>query len=543
MKITPCCAVIAVLLVTGVHLGPVSASNGTSCPTWFYLHNNYSHQCWCGQGLDCSSGKVIIRDGICATSSGQEEQYYFGVCVFGHPVNRTDRMHAEMPSDPDMLDEVMCGPYNRKGLLCGECIDGYGPAVYSFDMKCADCSKLSPGYAISLYLVIELLPITLFFICLVVFRFNITSGPLLGYVLFSQFYTVELNQNLYIYEYITSHVSESLRVLFKLSLALSQFWSLQYMKTVIPPFCISEKLTNIHIQLLNFVPATYPLILVIITCVLMELHARNCRIIHILWKPFSIILNKTNLTAVTSDAVIHAFASVIFLSNFNVLTAEFSLQYLSEVKTNNNTFHKRVLLYQPNMEKFGHEHILYTSLSAVPLIMVTIIPSVILTIYPTRLYTCLSRCLSARKRLAITAFAEALNSHLKDGLNGTRDYRWLAGCSLFGMLLYEIIRNGLQHLLFFESPLFTQLMIFMLSFLLISYTQPCKQTVANISLSFHFLLVIFFIFLYYEWLQDLTSETDMLELIFIIIPLTSHALVLIWVSFTVTCHIKKCLTN
>ena len=86
------------------------------------------------------------------------------------------------------------------------------------------------------------------------------------------------------------------------------------MEFVIPPFCISEKLTNIHIQMLTLVSSMYPIVLVIITCILIELHARNYRIIHMVWKPFSIILNKTNITTVTRDAVIHAFATFILLS-------------------------------------------------------------------------------------------------------------------------------------------------------------------------------------------------------------------------------------
>ena len=41
---------------------------------------------------------------------------------------------------------------------------------------------------------------------------------------------------------------------------------------------------------------------------------RNYKIVGILWKPFNIIVSKANITAVTSDAVFHVFASFIFLS-------------------------------------------------------------------------------------------------------------------------------------------------------------------------------------------------------------------------------------
>ena len=157
------------------------------------------------------------------------------------------------------------------------------------DMKCANCSRLSTGYAISLYLVLEFIPITLFFICVVIFRLDITAGPLLGYVLFCQAYVfVILYEDLYIYDYILSHVSAPIQMLFYSSLTLSGSWTLQFGKFTTPPFCISEKLTGIHIQMLSLVSSIYPLVLVVITCILMELHSRNCRIIWNLWKPFNV---------------------------------------------------------------------------------------------------------------------------------------------------------------------------------------------------------------------------------------------------------------
>ena len=145
-------------------------------------------------------------------------------------------------------------------------------------MKCADCSKISTGSAISLYLFLELIPVTLFFICVVIFRLNITAGPLLGYVLFCQiYYSSAVGYEIFIYDYILSHVPTAFWIL-----TLCGIWDLQFFKSVIPPFCISSKLTGIHIQLLNLVNAIYPVLLVIITWILMELHARNYRIIQIL---------------------------------------------------------------------------------------------------------------------------------------------------------------------------------------------------------------------------------------------------------------------
>jgi hypothetical protein len=172
------------LLILKLSLCSVLATN-TSCPTWHY-YINATGRCECGFGLTCSSdGKQAkIANDRCATPLGGDGDYYYGDCRFTHTVNNINRMYSEMPGNASQLDEVMCGPYNRRGLLCGECKEGYGPAVYSFDLKCANCSSPWSRYAISLYFFLQFVPTTLIFISLIVFCLNITTGPLYGYVLF-----------------------------------------------------------------------------------------------------------------------------------------------------------------------------------------------------------------------------------------------------------------------------------------------------------------------------------------------------------------------
>ena len=101
----------------------VTASN-TSCPTWYY--DNSTQRCECGFLLKCTSdSQVEIEDGKCATYAGEGSRYFIGACPFRHTVNNTDSVYSEMPKDPVLLDDFICGHYNRRGLLCGRCIAGY----------------------------------------------------------------------------------------------------------------------------------------------------------------------------------------------------------------------------------------------------------------------------------------------------------------------------------------------------------------------------------------------------------------------------------
>ena len=164
----------------------------------------------------------------------------------------------------------------------------------------------------------------------------------------------------------------------------------------------------------------------------MDLHARNYKVIHFLWKPFSHFLTHLNIAIFGSNAIIYAFATFTFLSsttlviNVSALSVNSTL-YIRSINPNVTDTNTPVLYIDPSVVYLSHEHILYFMIAMIPCILLVFIPALLLCVYPTRIYRRLSQLISTRKQLAITAFAEALHNCFKDGLNGTRDYRALAG--------------------------------------------------------------------------------------------------------------------
>ena len=286
--------------------------------------------------------------------------------------------------------------------------------------------------------------------------------------------------------------------------------------------------------MLNLIPAIYPIVLVIISCILMEMHARNYRLVGILWKPFRMILSKANITAVTGDAVFHAFASFIFLSNISVLFTALQIVNFVDVFNSTGYYQKTVLYTDPSL--MMNACIPYVVIAAICLLIISIIPSLLLCIYPTRLYQYLSRFLSARKRLAITAFAEALHSCFKDGLNGTRDYRALAGSTSFLTLLFGEIGHFLKKINSGGSSHIVEIVLWMILVCIVSYVKPCKLAIANVSLSFHLTMHGILLCITYLWEFELSVDTYTLDLMFIITFLLPHILVAVWAGYTLTKH-------
>ena len=218
---------------------------------------------------------VQIRNGFCVTHSRKIGLFYGGTCPFSYKSNSSNRLFSKLCASPEELENVMCGSYNRKGFQCGECLDGYGLGVYTMIVKCAQCSNYSVTSAKLLYLLVALVPIVIFFICVMVRNLNLMSGPMLGYVLFCQRVAFSIEYDGVIHDHIESHLPASFRIVFKAFLVVTEFWRLSDLKPIIPPFCISEKLNGVHVLLLHTIPAFYAFLLVTVSLGLIHLYANN----------------------------------------------------------------------------------------------------------------------------------------------------------------------------------------------------------------------------------------------------------------------------
>ena len=201
-------------------------------------------------------------------------------------------------------------------------------------------------------------------------------------------------------------------------------------------------------------------------------------------------------------------------------------------RSTNWNIEKHVLYIDPTVDWLSHEHILYTVIAVVLFVFVMLLPSLLLCVYPTRIYRYLSRFISARKTLAITAFVEALHNCFKNGLNGTRDYRALAGFFPFYPFLYTALRHVIVAAGYSSNT--ASVIISMVLACLVSYIQPCKLPLANLSLSYHHMMTGILCIAHSLWEDDLSTGTETLELTIISIPIISHVLIFMWIGYTIT---------
>ena len=172
----------------------------------------------------------------------------------------------------------MCGRLNRKGLVCSECADGFGPSVTSFRYKCANCTDA--WYGVPLFLFLEFVPITVFYLIILVFQISVTSVPMPCFVMYAQFVITAFDSSTSttpLLQRIIPKEDWDSRLDIKIGLLLYRVFNLEFGHYLIPPFCISSKLKSIHLACLGYISAFYPLILIYLTWICVELHGRNFR--------------------------------------------------------------------------------------------------------------------------------------------------------------------------------------------------------------------------------------------------------------------------
>ena len=476
------------LVSIAISTGASEEISQEECPVWFKRNENGS--CECGSELggeiryDPYKQVVSIMVGYCMSVDNSSQELLVGFNndqCFGHKVHSEFSVVGnDLPTETGELREL-CSDRKRKGLLCGECMDKYGPSFNSLMPRCVECNTV---HAI-LMCFLTIFLVTVFYVIVLIFRLNFTSGPILGYTIFCHLSVALLRTNIGLYYSLVTSMGSVGSTVLRVSMGMAAMW--WYFATVfhqLPDTCLTPHMTSLQVFCMEYIFVLYPLFLLIVTYVCIELHARNFRLVVYLWKPFNKCFAKVRRNWSTSDSIIHAYTTFFFLSLSILVFLCFNLLYTTNVYNINGTVTTIVLVDEPTMKFFSPQHLPYAITAITLLVLLGFCPTLILCPYSTRLFT---RCfrLSPRKQLLLHIFADAFQCCYKDGMNGTYDFRFLSPVPLF--FYFTLVLVGI-HLSNMKVHLFHMLScsaLFLVLSIAIAYVKPYKSGYMNFSLSFH----------------------------------------------------------
>ena len=385
--------------------------------------------------LTCEGNDTFIDSGYISTYSKNSRLLSVIVAkkygAFGG-YNTTKPGYIMLPKKISRLNEYMCGPLNRKGHLCGECSDGYGPSMIltgCTDM-CYNCTK--PWYGMTLYLSLEFVPITVFYLFILAFQISVTSAPMTCFIMYSQLIVIAFHNSCdsSLLSQVQFTETGALRSVSKVFLTFYEVLNLDFFCHAVPPFCISSQLKPIHIALLGYVSALYPFVLIILTWLCVEFHDRNFRLIVHLWKPFHRCFVRLRRGWNTKSDLIDVFASFFLLSYGKVIYQTLLLFDTDGVYnyslTGDSVSYDYVLSADISIMIGSAKYVGIAITTGLIFCAFSLLPVLLLVLFPIKKF----RVVLSKLRLdgiALNIFVEKFHCCYRDGLDGGRDTRSFSG--------------------------------------------------------------------------------------------------------------------
>lgn len=464
------------------HIGHTSYDkNQNICLSWS-TYNSTTRQCECGNSLggvvNCNSEykTVYIINCYCMTQDdhlGVAVGSCFTNCYLGKS-NSTLVMYYLLPNNPNELNTALCeNRWNRAGRFCGKCKDGYYPLVYSYNMKCKECSD--DNYNWFKFVIEAFIPLTIFFIFIVSTGISASSPQLDAFVVYAQTIATPANVRM-ILEAIRYHPKAALFC--QLLSSLYGVWNLDFFRTLLPPVCL--KISTLQALALDYVIAIYPLVLIVTTYIVIDLYDRHFCLLVWIWKPFK-MCSKSIFSGINiKSSIINAFITFLLLSYVKFLSVSFDLLAFVNAYAPSGKVVGTFLFYDASLRYFGEEHLPYGILAIIVLVVFIILPLVLSCLHPLR---CLNRCIGRWPSLHICL--DSYQGYYKDGTEGTRDYRWFSSLYLFVRIVLFLVYGFVKNSCFY--PFAMILLLFLVALIVIC--QPFKSQFSMYN-TIHALLIL-----------------------------------------------------
>ena len=426
--------VVCSMRILTVAIAVVSVTATLSCPPGFVSQGN---SCVCADWPDgiitCDEDSLnaSIQIGHCMTYDNGTQEVRAGFCRQAFFRNDSYKFYYPLPTEVSALNDHVCGPSNREGLLCGECQDGFAiPPL--FTINCINYTSASNGWI--KFITFTYVPITIIFTVIVVFAISVVSGPVNSFIFCSQITTAPFLGVGFIVSVLRAQgtFTYSDKTFTATVAALYGMWNLYIFNAIIPPFCLTNHLSTLQAYALEYVLAFYPLVVIVFLYVCIRLHASDFRPVVYCWKPFLKCFLRFRRSVDRKASIIDAFATFTLLSYIKLLLVAEKLLYPTHLFNGQGQKLKTVVAYDASVRFFHAEHLPLAILSIIVLLAFIAVPPIVLIFYQAAFFQkCLTRC--KMNSQALRTFVEAFQGCYKDGTNGTRDCRYFAG-------LYFILR-------------------------------------------------------------------------------------------------------
>ena len=425
----------------------------------------------------CTLARILVC--YCLTSDSKSSDMntslmhnmHFGKCFYGCFTKHVSTHY--MVQLVEQNNKGKCAQYNRNGILCGQCKDGYAPAAYSFSLKCVECGNETLWTRVPLYILVAYGPLTVFLGVIVVFTVSVNSAPLHGWILVCQLLSTNSLMRLFsTIEHLTP--GKGFLLFIRILGTIYGIWNLDFFRSLYTPFCLHPSLTILQVMTLDYIIAAYPLVLIFLMYALVDMYSHNYQPVVFVLRPFHFCFTRFRHQLNIRTSLVDAFGTFFSLSYIKFFSTSMDLLTSTQVWDFKGSTYR--VYYDGTMETFRGRHIPYALSGVFVGLLCNILPLILILFYSFRKTHVILNCLPLSVRTMLFPFMDNILACYKDGTNGTRN------CRYFGVvyhLAYIVILGGFaltKSILMVGVNAFICILIGML----VAVIRPYKSEVYNI---------------------------------------------------------------
>ena len=368
------------------------------CPPGFYLHETSpvsQSKCRCSvydtnekyndiPYCDESSSQAFIQSQFWAGYIRNNSVLVVGRCPPGYCLSNGSRQ-IPLPTEANdtKLDQLICSPNNREGVLCGLCKPGYFVYANSKFYECGRCTVKS-GKLVEFFA--KYVPLIIFLITIILIDINLASGQLNTFVFFSQMLP---SLNLYASGQIS--IPDAAKPFVEIYQFCYGIFNLEYFELLdsFPNVCTFKSRSALTTVALDYVTAVCPIIIIFLIWLVMYTSdycifkgERNIvgKVAHCLQNVYRKI--KPNKSISLSQSFFRGFVTFLLLSYTKFTLVTFTLLKPAYLSGPGGKHYSIVVNLDGTLEYFSHGHLPYAIPAILVLIFIVLLPLAILAMYP-----------------------------------------------------------------------------------------------------------------------------------------------------------------
>ena len=368
------------------------------CPPGFYLFQNVDRStstCRCSVYDDNEKYSDIPYCDEVAFKAFIQPQYWAGYirddsvlvtgrCPPGYCFPNNNNI-IQLPSEAgnEQLDQLICSPQNRQGVLCGRCKPGYNIYANSKYYECGKCT-IKSGMAVQIFA--HFVPLYVFLLTIVLLDINLASGHLNTFVFFSQMLPF-----LDLYAGGQIPIPPAAKPFVEFYQFCYNVFNLQYFESLdsFPGVCTFNYESPLTVTILGYLVALNPIIIIFIVwlimytsdyCIFMGKRNFVGRVSHHLRQLYRKV--KPNKNVSLSESFFRGLVTFLVLSYSKFSLVTLTILTPAYLSGPGGKSYNTVANLDGTLDYFGYGHLPYAIPAILVLIFIVLLPLVILAMYP-----------------------------------------------------------------------------------------------------------------------------------------------------------------